>query len=112
MAQAPVAIDTVRYQIYIQAGTTALSYPWKHLIGCHLGRLATREHVTLHQQYHVTLHQQYLDDISVSVRAELDTTDPTPYGSAIEGGTSGAPLARYHPPYSLLLTPPRRETGS
>jgi glyoxylase-like metal-dependent hydrolase (beta-lactamase superfamily II) len=56
---------------YIEAATTALSYPWKHLVSGHLGRLATREDVTLHQQY--------LDDIAASVRTALDTLDPTPY---------------------------------
>lgn len=40
------------------------------LIGGHLGRLATREGVTLHQQY--------LDDICASVRTALDT-NATPY---------------------------------
>ena len=53
---------------YIEAAATALSYPWKHLIS---GRLATREDVTVHQQY--------LDDIAANVRAALGTVDPTPY---------------------------------
>jgi glyoxylase-like metal-dependent hydrolase (beta-lactamase superfamily II) len=56
---------------YIEAAATALSYPWKHLISGHLGRLATREDVTVHQQY--------LDDIAANVRAALGTVDPTPY---------------------------------
>jgi glyoxylase-like metal-dependent hydrolase (beta-lactamase superfamily II) len=56
---------------YIEAAATALSYPWKHLISGHLGRLATRGDVTVHQQY--------LDDIAANVRAALGAVDPTPY---------------------------------
>jgi hypothetical protein len=36
---------------YMAAPATALSYPWKHLIAGHLGRLGTRDDVTVHQQY-------------------------------------------------------------
>ena len=32
----------------MSAPATALSYPWKHLIAGHLGRLGTRDDVTLH----------------------------------------------------------------
>jgi hypothetical protein len=56
---------------YIQAPATALSYPWKHLIGGHVGRLATRDDVGLHQAY--------VADIAASARAALGTVDPTPY---------------------------------
>ena len=56
---------------YIEAAATALSYPWKHLISGHLGRLATRGDVTVHQRY--------LDDIAANVRAALGAVDPTPY---------------------------------
>jgi glyoxylase-like metal-dependent hydrolase (beta-lactamase superfamily II) len=56
---------------YVQAPATALSYPWKHFIGGHLGRLGTRGDVTLHQQY--------MADIAASVRTAIDTVDPTPY---------------------------------
>ena len=56
---------------YIEAAATALSYPWKHYIGGHLGRLGTRDDVTLHQQY--------IADIDASVRAAMNTVDPTPY---------------------------------
>ena len=34
---------------YIGAPATALSYPWTHFICGHLGRLATREDVAVHQ---------------------------------------------------------------
>jgi glyoxylase-like metal-dependent hydrolase (beta-lactamase superfamily II) len=56
---------------YIQAPATALTYPWKHFIGGHLGRLGTRDDLTLHQQY--------MADIAASSRTVLDTLDPTPY---------------------------------
>src|SRR3954452_11794959 len=36
---------------YIGAPAIALSYAWTHLIGGHLGRLATREDVAVHQAY-------------------------------------------------------------
>ena len=36
---------------YLAMPATALTYPWKTLISGHLGRLGTREDVTLHQQY-------------------------------------------------------------
>jgi len=48
----------------------ALAYPWKHFIGGHLGRLGTRDDVTLHQRY--------MADIADSVRKTLPTIDPTP----------------------------------
>jgi glyoxylase-like metal-dependent hydrolase (beta-lactamase superfamily II) len=56
---------------YIAAPTTALSYPWRHLIGGHVGRLGTRDDVGLHQQY--------VADIAASARTALGTVDPTPY---------------------------------
>ena len=56
---------------YVQAPATALSYPWKHYIGGHLGRLGTREDVMLHQQY--------VGDIVENARGALATVDPTPY---------------------------------
>ncbi len=36
---------------YVAAPDHALSYPWRHLISGHLGRLGTRDDVKLHQQY-------------------------------------------------------------
>ena len=56
---------------YIAAPTTALSYPWKHFIGGHVGRLGTRDDVRLHQQY--------VADIAASAKTALGTVDPTPY---------------------------------
>ncbi len=56
---------------YMAAPATALSYPWTHFICGHLGRLATREDVAVHQQY--------IADIEASAREALATVDPTPY---------------------------------
>jgi glyoxylase-like metal-dependent hydrolase (beta-lactamase superfamily II) len=70
---APVYISNLTEDIpgYIQAPANALAYPWKHYIGGHLGRIGTRDDVTLHQQY--------MADLSDSIRSEIDTLDPTPY---------------------------------
>ena len=56
---------------YVGAPAIALNYPWSHLICGHLGRLATRDDVGLHQQY--------IADIEASAREALATVDPTPY---------------------------------
>ena len=58
-------------QGYIQAPDTALSYPWTHFISGHLGRLATRDDVVLHQQY--------IADIEASSREALTSINPVPY---------------------------------
>jgi glyoxylase-like metal-dependent hydrolase (beta-lactamase superfamily II) len=58
-------------QGYMQAPDIALSYPWTHFICGHLGRLATRDDVALHQQY--------IADIEASSREALASIDPTPY---------------------------------
>src|SRR3981189_3869337 len=70
---APVYLSTLPEDIpgYVEAPATALAYPWKHFIGGHMGRLGTREDVTLHQQY--------MADIDASVRTAIDTVDPTPF---------------------------------
>ncbi len=56
---------------YIEAADTALTYPWKHFIAGHRGRLGTRDDVATHRQY--------MADIADSSRKALDTVDPTPY---------------------------------
>ena len=70
---APVYISNLTEDIpgYIEAPANALAYPWKHYVGGHLGRLGTRDDVTLHQQY--------MADLSDSIRTAIDTLDPTPY---------------------------------
>jgi len=56
---------------YLEAPANALAYSWKHFIGGHLGRLGTRDDLTLHQQY--------MADIAESSRKALDAVDYTPY---------------------------------
>jgi glyoxylase-like metal-dependent hydrolase (beta-lactamase superfamily II) len=56
---------------YIEAPATALSYPWTHFISGHLGRLATRDDVAVHQQY--------IADIEASAREALASVDPAPF---------------------------------
>jgi glyoxylase-like metal-dependent hydrolase (beta-lactamase superfamily II) len=58
-------------QGYIAAPATALTYPWKHFIGGHMGRLGSRDDIAVHQQY--------MADIVASSHTALDTVDPTPY---------------------------------
>jgi hypothetical protein len=58
-------------QGYIAAPAIALSYPWTHFICGHLGRLATRDDVALHQQY--------IADIETSSREALQDVNPVPY---------------------------------
>jgi len=70
---APFGIVNLREDIpgYIEAPATALSYPWKHFIGGHLGRLGTREDVVLHQQY--------MADIVENVKSAITKVDLAPY---------------------------------
>jgi glyoxylase-like metal-dependent hydrolase (beta-lactamase superfamily II) len=56
---------------YLQAPATALSYPWRHFIGGHLGRLGTRDDISVHQQYTA--------DIEAGAKEALGAVDPIPY---------------------------------
>jgi glyoxylase-like metal-dependent hydrolase (beta-lactamase superfamily II) len=56
---------------YMGAPDIALSYPWTHFISGHLGRLATREDVAVHQQY--------IADIEASAREALTAVNPIPF---------------------------------
>src|SRR5258708_27853979 len=70
---APVYLSNLTEDIpgYVEAHANALAYPWKHYIGGHMGRLGTRDDVTLHQQY--------MADIAESCRKTIDSVDLTPY---------------------------------
>jgi glyoxylase-like metal-dependent hydrolase (beta-lactamase superfamily II) len=65
-------------QGYMAAPEIALSYPWTHLISGHLGRLATRDDVALHQRY--------IADIEASSREALQNVNPVPY--YVQGGVN------------------------
>jgi glyoxylase-like metal-dependent hydrolase (beta-lactamase superfamily II) len=56
---------------YMAAPATALSYPWTHFICGHLGRLATRDDVAVHQAY--------IADIEASAQEALAAVDPVPF---------------------------------
>jgi glyoxylase-like metal-dependent hydrolase (beta-lactamase superfamily II) len=56
---------------YMGAPAIAMDYPWTHLICGHLGRLATRDDVELHQRY--------IADIEASAQEALASVDPVPY---------------------------------
>jgi hypothetical protein len=56
---------------YMGAPAIALSYPWTHLISGHLGRLATRDDVAVHQQY--------IADIEASAKEALAAINPVPF---------------------------------
>jgi glyoxylase-like metal-dependent hydrolase (beta-lactamase superfamily II) len=56
---------------YMGAPAFIQDYSWKHFICGHLGRLATREDVALHQQY--------IADIEASSREALASVNPVPY---------------------------------
>ena len=56
---------------YMGAPAIALSYPWTHFICGHLGRLATRDDVAVHQQY--------IADIEASAKEALAAVNPVPF---------------------------------
>ena len=56
---------------YMGAPAIALSYPWTHFICGHLGRLATRDDVAVHQQY--------IADIEASSKEALAAVNPVPF---------------------------------
>jgi glyoxylase-like metal-dependent hydrolase (beta-lactamase superfamily II) len=56
---------------YMEVPAIALSYPWTHLISGHLGRLATRDDVAVHQAY--------IADIEASATEALAAVDPIPF---------------------------------
>jgi glyoxylase-like metal-dependent hydrolase (beta-lactamase superfamily II) len=70
---------------YMGAPAIALSYPWKHFICGHLGRLATHDDVAVHQQY--------IADIEASAREALASVVPVPFyvagGQNVWAGVKG-----------------------
>ncbi|MBK3576343.1 MBL fold metallo-hydrolase [Streptomyces sp. MBT65] len=55
---------------WINAHDVAMSYPWKTLVGGHLGRLGVRADGVIQKQY--------VTDLEDSVRAAIKSLDPTP----------------------------------
>jgi glyoxylase-like metal-dependent hydrolase (beta-lactamase superfamily II) len=84
---APIAAANLTEDVpgYIESPAVALKYPWKHFIGGHLGKLGTRADVMLHQEY--------MADIVASIKATINSVDPTPffqkYGNNAWAGVKG-----------------------
>ena len=80
--RAPVYVANLTEDIpgYIEAPANVFAYSWKHFIGGHLGRLGTRDDVTLHQQY--------MADIAESPR-KATTPRPDPLLRQVQRRTSG-----------------------
>jgi glyoxylase-like metal-dependent hydrolase (beta-lactamase superfamily II) len=78
---------------YLDAPGIALSYPWQHYIGGHLGRLGTRADIELHQQY--------IDDIVENSKDALGRGRPDAVLREIRaermGGGEGIPQRRHRP---------------
>jgi glyoxylase-like metal-dependent hydrolase (beta-lactamase superfamily II) len=55
----------------IAAPGVAMSYPWTHFIGGHMGRVGTRDDMVLYQNY--------VNDILAGVNKALTAIDPAPY---------------------------------
>src|SRR5690348_12051146 len=70
----------------IAAPATAMADPWKHFIGGHMGRLGTRDDMTMYQRY--------VDDIIAGVKKALVAVDPTPF-FAKYGDNSWAAVQQY-----------------
>jgi glyoxylase-like metal-dependent hydrolase (beta-lactamase superfamily II) len=70
----------------IAAPATAMAYPWKHFIGGHMGRLGTRDDMTVYQRY--------VDDIIAGVNKALVAVDPAPF-FARYGDNSWAAVQQY-----------------
>jgi len=56
---------------WIDAQDVAADYPWKKLVGGHLGRLGVRDDVLVQKQY--------IADLEASTRAAAASVDPTPF---------------------------------
>lgn len=56
---------------WIKAHDIAMDYPWKTLVGGHLGRLGVRADVNIQKEY--------VDDLLASTRAVEASLDPTPF---------------------------------
>ncbi|MEV6539228.1 MBL fold metallo-hydrolase [Streptomyces sp. NPDC051665] len=70
----------------IAAPAKAMTYPWKHYIGGHMGRLGTRQDMVVYQRY--------VNDIVDNVKKALTAVDPTPY-FAKYGDNSWAAVKEY-----------------
>jgi glyoxylase-like metal-dependent hydrolase (beta-lactamase superfamily II) len=70
----------------IAAPAKAMTYPWKHYIGGHMGRLGTRDDMVVYQEY--------LTDLIDGVQRALAAVDPTPFFTRY-GNNSWAAVKTY-----------------
>jgi len=70
----------------IAAPAKALTYPWKHYIGGHMGRTGTRQDMVVYQQY--------VADLIDGVKKALVAVDPTPFFTKY-GNNSWAAVKTY-----------------
>jgi glyoxylase-like metal-dependent hydrolase (beta-lactamase superfamily II) len=70
----------------IAAAATAMTYPWKHFIGGHMGRLGTRNDMAVYQQY--------VSDLIDNIKKAVVAVDPTPF-FAKYGNNSWAAVQTY-----------------
>jgi glyoxylase-like metal-dependent hydrolase (beta-lactamase superfamily II) len=70
----------------IAAPAKALTYPWKHYIGGHMGRPGTRRDMVIYQQY--------VNDLIDGVKKALVNVDPTPFFTKY-GNNSWAAVKTY-----------------
>ena len=82
---------------YIRAPDIALTYPWKHFIGGHMGRLGTRDDVATHRRY--------IADIADSSRRALVTVDPAPHSVNFGANTWAASKSYLDAVTAVAATP-------
>jgi glyoxylase-like metal-dependent hydrolase (beta-lactamase superfamily II) len=70
----------------IAAAAKAMTYPWKHFIGGHMGRLGTRDDMVVYQQY--------VSDLIDNIKLAVTAVDPTPF-FAPYGNNSWAAVKAY-----------------
>jgi glyoxylase-like metal-dependent hydrolase (beta-lactamase superfamily II) len=88
----------------IAAPAKALAYPWRHHVGGHMGRLGTRDDMTVYQQY--------VNDIVESVKIAIATVDPTPFFTKY-GNNSWAAVKTYQDAQTAYAAAPviKKYTG-
>ena len=70
----------------IAAPAKAMTYPWRHFIGGHMGRLGTRDDLVVYQQY--------VADLIDNIKKALVAVDPTPFFTRY-GNNSWAAVKTY-----------------
>jgi len=85
---------------YLEAPANALAHPWKHFIGGHMGRLGTRDDVSMHQQF--------MADIATNVMDAIAKHDARSYFQRYGNNVSAA-FREYHHAVSEVAAAPIKE---